>query len=53
MVDFGLSSPNFLFRFIDAMQSKWGLGHAGRLTYLDSIADSIDFRETHSASDAV
>ena len=41
MVDFSLSSPNFLFRFIDAMQSKWRLGHAGRLAYLDSIADLL------------
>ena len=53
MVDFSLSSPNFLFRFVDAMQSDWGLGHAGRLAYLDSIADLIDFRKTHGAPDAV
>ena len=53
MVDFSLSSPNFLFRFVDAMQTDWGLGHAGRLAYLDSIADLIDFRKTHGAPDAV
>ena len=53
MVDFSLSSPNVLFRFVDAMQTDWGLGHAGRLAYLDSIADLIDFRKTHGAPDAV
>ena len=53
MVDFSLSSPNFLFRFVDAMQTDWGLGHAGRLAYLDSISDLIDFRKTHGAPDAV
>ena len=53
MVDFSLSSPNFLFRFVDAMQTEWGLDHAGRLAYLDSIADLVDFRKIHSAPDAV
>ncbi|KAK3754724.1 hypothetical protein QZH41_007047 [Actinostola sp. cb2023] len=54
MVDFSLSSPNFLFKFVDAMQSDWGLGHAGRLGYLDSISDLIDFRKVHGvASEAV
>ena len=54
MVDFSLSSPNFLFKFVDVMQSDWGLGHAGRLGYLDSISDLIDFRKVHGvASEAV
>ncbi|KAK3740785.1 hypothetical protein QZH41_001235 [Actinostola sp. cb2023] len=54
LVDFSLSSPNFLFKFVDVMQSDWGLGHAGRLGYLDSISDLIDFRKAHGvASDAV
>ena len=41
------------FKYVDAMQTDWGLGHAGRLAYLDSIADLIDFRKTHGAPDAV
>ena len=54
MVDFSLSSPNFLFKFVDAMQSEWGLGHAGRLGYLDAISDMIDFRKIHgTCSDVV
>ncbi|KAK3736446.1 hypothetical protein QZH41_000024 [Actinostola sp. cb2023] len=54
LVDISLSSPNFLFKFVDVMQSDWGLGHAGRLGYLDSISDLIDFRKVHGvASDAV
>lgn len=53
-IDFSLSSPNFLFKFVDAMQSNWGLGHAGRLGYLDSISDLIDFRKVHGvASDVI
>ena len=37
IVDFCLSSPSFVFKFVDAMQSEWKLGHAGRLGYLDAI----------------
>ena len=46
-IDFSLSSPNFLFKFVDVMQSDWGLGHAGRIGYLDAISDLIDFRKVH------
>jgi len=53
MVDFSLSSLDFLFRYVDAMQSDWGLGHAGRLAYLDSIADLVDFSKTLGAPDSV
>ena len=45
LVDFSLSSPNFLFKFVDAMQTDWGLGHSGRIAYIDSISDLIDFRK--------
>ena len=47
IVDFCLSSPSFIFKFVDAMQSEWKLGHAGRLGYLDTISDLIDFRKIH------
>lgn len=54
LVDYSLSSPNFLFKFVDAMQSDWGLGHSGRISYLDSISQLIDFRKVIGvASDAV
>jgi len=46
-IDFSLSSPNFLFKFVDVMQNEWGLGHAGRIGYLDAISDLIDFRKVH------
>src|SRR6056300_1324318 len=46
-IDFSLSSPNFLFKFVDVLQSEWGLGHAGRIGYLDAISDLIDFRKVH------
>ena len=31
VVDFSLSSPTLLFRFIDVMEEEWKLQHAGRL----------------------
>ena len=50
IVDFCLSSPSFIFKFVDAVQTEWKLGHAGRLGYLDAISDLIDFRKIHGAS---
>ena len=50
IVDFCLSSPSFIFKFADTMQSDWGLGHAGRLGYLDAISDLLDFRKIHGTS---
>ena len=38
-MDFSLFSPSLLFKFVDAMQDDWNLGHAGRIGYLDAIAD--------------
>ena len=52
MFDFSLSSPDFLFRFVDAMQSDWGLGRAGRLAY-SCTADFVHFRNTHYTPDSV
>jgi len=46
-IDVGLSSPNFLFKFVDVMESEWCLGHAGCIGYLDAISDLIDFRKVH------
>ena len=53
IVDFCLSSPSFIFKFVDAMQTKWKLGHAGRLGYLDAISDLIDFRKIHGTSSEI
>ena len=39
IVDFSLCSPNLLFKFVDTMQDDWNLGHAGRIGYLDAIAE--------------
>ena len=35
------------------MQDDWGLGHAGRIGYLDAIAELADFRKVNGASDVV
>ena len=53
IVDFSLCSPNLLFKFVDMMQDEWKLGHAGRLGYLDAIAELGDFRKVNGASESV
>ena len=53
VVDFSLCSPNLLFKFIDSLQDECKLGHGGRLGYIDSISEMIDFRKLHGASEAV
>ena len=53
IVDFSLCSPNLLFKFVDMMQDEWKLGHAGRLGYLDAIAELGDFRKANGASESV
>ena len=53
IVDFSLCSPNLLFKFVDMMQDEWKLGHAGRIGYLDAIAELGDFRKVNGASESV
>ena len=53
VVDFSLCSHSLLFNFIDYLQDKCKLGHGGRLGYIDSISELIDFRKVHGASDTV
>ncbi|KAL9976529.1 hypothetical protein ACROYT_G013843 [Oculina patagonica] len=43
IVDFSLYSPNLLFKFVDMMRDEWNLWHAGRIGYLDAIAEMGDF----------
>ena len=52
-MDFSLSSPTLLFRFVDVMEEEWKLQHAGRLGYLDSISEYIDFRKVRNPSEHV
>ena len=53
IVDFSLCSPNLLFKFVGMMQDEWNLGHAGRIGYLDAIAELGDFRKVNGASESV
>lgn len=53
IVDFSLCSPNLLFKFVDTMQDDWKLGHAGRIGYLDAIAELGDYRKVNGASESV
>ena len=50
IVDFSLCSPDLLFKFVDTMQDDWKLGHAGRIGYLDAIAELGDL---NGASESV
>ena len=43
IVDFSLCSPSLLFKFVDAMQDDWNLGHTERIGYLDAIAELVDY----------
>ena len=47
IVDFSLCSHNLLFKFVDMMQDEWNLEHAGRIGYLDTIAELGDFRKVN------
>ena len=53
IVDFSLCSPSLLFKFVDLMQDEWNLGHAGRIGYVDAIAEMGDFRKVNGASESV
>ena len=53
IVDFSLCSPNLLFKFVDTMQDDWNLGHAGRIGYLDAIAELVDYRKVNGALESV
>ena len=53
IVDFSLCSPNLLFKLVDVMQDEWNLWHAGRIGYLDAIAELRDFRKVNGASESV
>ena len=53
IVDFSLCSPSLLFKFVDAMQDDWNLGHAGRIGYLDAIAELVDYWKVNGASESV
>ena len=53
IVDFSLCSPNLLFKFIDMLQDEWKLGHAGRIGYVDAVAEMVDFRKVNGASQSV
>ena len=42
-----------LISCLNTMQDDWELGHAGRIGYLDAIAELADFRKVNGASDVV
>lgn len=50
-IDFSLGSPSMLYKFVDAMQDDWNIGHAGRLGYLDAISELMDFRKIQAPAE--
>ena len=52
-MDFSLCSPSLLFKLIDCLQEECKVGHGGRLGYIDTISELIDFKKINGASDGV
>ena len=52
-MDFSLCSSTLLFKLIDCLQEECKIGHGGRLGYIDTISEVIDFRKINGASDGV
>ena len=53
VMDFSLCSSTLLFKLIDCLQEECKIGHGGRLGYIDTISEVIDFRKINGASDGV
>lgn len=53
IIDFCICSPVFLFKFVDALQEIYSIGHSGRVGYIDSISELIDFRKVSGAPDSL
>ena len=45
MIDYVLGSPEIVKKFLDSLKEKWGIGDSGRITYVASISDLLDFRK--------
>ena len=45
LIDYGLGSPQLLTQFVDNLEKKWGIGQSGRIAYMSSISDLLDFRK--------
>ena len=45
MIDYMLGSPQLLTNFIDSLDKIWGIGQSGRMAYVASISDLLDYRK--------
>ena len=45
MIDYVLGSPEIVTKFVDSLKEKWDIGHSGRIAYVSSISDLLDFRK--------
>ena len=45
MIDYMLGSPQLLTNFIDSLDNIWGIGQSGRMAYVASISDLLDYRK--------
>ena len=48
LVDYFLCSSKFLTDFLDYLEDRWQVGLSGRLGYVASISDLLDFRKFNS-----
>ena len=44
MIDYMLGSPQLLTNFIDSLDKIWSIGQSGRMAYVASISDLLDYR---------
>ena len=45
LIDYVLGSPQLLTKFVECLKDKWGIGQSGRIAYVGSISDLLDFRK--------
>ena len=44
-IDYVLGSPEIVTKFVDSLKEKWGIFHSGRIAYVSSISDLLEFRK--------
>ena len=52
-IDYSLGCPQLLTNFVDSLHTKWGIGQSGRIAYVTSISDLLDFRKFNSPPSSV
>ena len=45
LIDYALGSPHLLTNFVHSLKDKWVIGQSGKISYVSSISDLLDFRK--------